>query len=198
VRIGLNLKGIEFQSLPKKFSLQEHRSPEYLAANPLGLIPALDDDGFVLGQSLAILEYLEDRHPEPPLLPQDPRDRAVVRSMSLSIACEIHPLNNLRVLNYLREALGQDEAGVRSWYRHWIGVGFEALEALVRRHSADGTRCFGAAVTLADVCLVPQLANARRFDCDLSAFPTLTAIGSSLARLEAFDRARPEHQPDAE
>jgi maleylacetoacetate isomerase len=198
VRIALNFKGVGYESVSKLFSRDEHRAAEYLTLNPQGLIPALDDDGFVLGQSLAIIEYLDETHRDPPLLPSYPRGRAVVRSMAQGIACDIHPLNNLRVLNYLKGSLGQDAAGVERWYQHWIGVGFAGLEELARRHSADRRHLYGAAVTLADVCLVPQLYNARRFHCDLAAFPTLTAIGAALEALPAFAAARPEVQPDAD
>lgn len=197
VRIALNLKAIDYESVSKLFSRDEHGAADYLALNPQGLIPALEDDGLVIGQSLAIIEYLDETHPEPPLLPADPRGRAVVRSMAQGIACDIHPLNNLRVLNYLKGPLGQDAAGVERWYHHWIREGFLGLEQLARRHSGDGRHLYGGTVTLADVCLVPQLYNARRFRCDLDAFPTLTAIGAALEALPAFAAARPEAQPDA-
>jgi maleylacetoacetate isomerase len=197
VRIALNLKGLQYESLPKAFARDEHRAPEYLALNPQGLIPALATDGVVLPQSLAIIEYLNDRHPQPPLLPHDPLDRARVRSMALAIACEIHPLNNLRVLNYLRNQLEQDDDGVGTWYRHWVTEGFRGLETQAREFSAAGRYCFGDAVSLADVCLVPQMFNARRFSTDLSPFPTLVGISTHLEGLPAFAAARPEVQPDA-
>jgi maleylpyruvate isomerase len=197
VRIALGLKGIAYESVAKQFARDEHRATDYLALNPQGLIPALDDDGFVIGQSLAIIEYLDETHREPPLLPADARGRAVVRAMALGIACDIHPLNNLRVLNYLKGPLAQDAAGVDRWYHHWIREGFVGLESLALRHSGDGAHLFGSSVTIADVCLVPQLYNARRFRCDLAAFPTLTAIGAALEALPAFAAARPEAQPDA-
>jgi maleylacetoacetate isomerase len=198
VRIALNLKAIGYESVSKLFSRDEHRAPEYVSLNPQGLIPALEDDGVVIGQSLAIIEYLDETHRDPPLLPSDPRGRAVVRSMAQGIACDIHPLNNLRVLNYLKGPLAQDAAGVDRWYQHWIREGFVGLEELARRHSGDGRHLYGGAVTMADVCLVPQLYNARRFRCDLAAFPTLTAIGAALEALPAFAAARPEVQPDAD
>jgi len=197
VRIALNLKGLGYESVAKQFAKQEHRTPEYLTLNPQGLIPAIDDDGFVIGQSLAIIEYLDETRPEPPLLPPDPQSRAIVRAMALGIACDIHPLNNLRVLNYLKGPLGQDETGVNTWYRHWIAEGFIALEALARRHTRSAEALFGDRVTMADVCLVPQMYNARRFQCDLEPYPTLRAIGAHLERLPAFETARPEAQPDA-
>jgi maleylacetoacetate isomerase len=198
VRIALNLKGLPYESLPKAFARNEHRAPEYLALNPQGLIPALATDGVVLSQSLAIIEYLNERHPTPPLLPEDPIDRARVRSMAMAIACEIHPLNNLRVLNYLRDSLQQDDAGVGTWYRHWVGEGFRGLEVQAREFSAHGRYCFGDAVSLADVLLVPQMFNARRFKTDLTPFPTLVGISTHLEALPAFAAARPEVQPDAQ
>jgi maleylacetoacetate isomerase len=198
VRIALNLKGLQYDSLPKHFARNEHRTPEYLALNPQGLIPALAVDGAVLSQSVAIIEYLNDRHPTPPLLPADPLDRAHVRSMTLAIACDIHPLNNLRVLNYLRNELAQDDDGVGIWYRHWVSEGFRGLELQARELSAAGRYCFGDAVSLADVLLVPQMYNARRFKTDLSPFPTLLAITTHLESLPGFAAARPEVQPDAQ
>ncbi|MBS0375881.1 MAG: maleylacetoacetate isomerase [Proteobacteria bacterium] len=198
VRIALNHKGLAYDSIPKAFAREEHRAADYLALNPQGLIPALDDDGFVIGQSLAIIEYLEETHPEPSLLPGDARGRALVRSMAQAVACDIHPLNNLRVLNYLKGPLQQDAAAVERWYQHWVLAGFAGLEALVRRHSGDGRHCHGSEVTVADVCLVPQLYNARRFRCDLSGFPALVAVGAALEALPAFAAARPEVQPGAE
>lgn len=197
-RIALNLKGLQYESLPKAFARNEHRAADYLALNPQGLIPALAVDGVVIAQSLAIIEYLNDRHPEPPLLPADPLDRARVRSMALAIACDIHPLNNLRVLNYLRDELKQDDTGVGTWYRHWISEGFRGLELQAREFSAAGRYCFGDAVSLADVCLVPQVFNARRFKTDLTPFPTLLGISTHLESLPAFAAARPEVQPDAQ
>jgi maleylacetoacetate isomerase len=198
VRIALNLKGLQYESLPKAFARNEHRTPDYLALNPQGLIPALAIDGVVLSQSLAIIEYLNDRHPEPPLLPEDAIDRARVRSMAMAIACEIHPLNNLRVLNYLRDQLKQDDTGIGTWYRHWITEGFRGLEVQAREFSANPRYCFGDAVSLADVLLVPQMFNARRFKTDLTPFPTLVGISTHLEALPAFAAARPEVQPDAQ
>jgi maleylpyruvate isomerase len=151
----------------------------------------------VLGQSLAIIEYLEETCPDPPLLPREPVARAQVRAMALGIACDIHPLGNLRVVTYLRQELSQPEAAVQAWIRHWIEAGFVALEAAVHRHSRDGHHCFGAGVTLADVCLVPQMYNARRFECDLSGMPALVAIDAALRTRREFAAAAPELQPDA-
>ena len=196
VRIALNFKGIAYQPVPIDLRPGAHRQPEYLARNPQGLVPALADGGTVIGQSLAIIEYLEETHPAPPLLPREPSERAQVRAMALAIACDLHPLNNLRVLNYLRGPLGQDEQSVNTWYRHWVGVVFEGLETQARAHS-DARTLFAGGVTLADVCLVPQLFNARRFSCDLAPFPTLTAVGAYLETLPAFAQAAPAAQPDA-
>jgi maleylacetoacetate isomerase/maleylpyruvate isomerase len=200
VRIALNLKGVDYEQVPKHLlrSGGEHRMEGYLELNPQGLVPALEHGGRVFGQSLAIIEYLEEVRPEPALLPSDPADRALVRSMAFGIACDIHPLNNLRVLNYLKGPLGQDQAAVDAWYRHWIADGFRGLEELARRHSGDGRHLFGRTVTLADVLLVPQVYNARRFRCDLGPYPTLVAISAHLESLPAFAAARPEAQPDAE
>ncbi|HXQ63568.1 MAG TPA: maleylacetoacetate isomerase [Steroidobacteraceae bacterium] len=197
VRIALNVKRLAYQSIPKKFATGEHRSPDYIVLNPQGLIPALEDGGAVISQSLAIIEYLDETHRAPPLLPADPLGRAMVRSMAQAIACDVHPLNNLRVRNYLKGPLNQDERSVGTWSRHWIGEGFRGLEELARRYSTDGKHLYGAGITLADICLVPQVYNARRVDCDLTGFPTLVAISAALEALPAFAAARPEAQPDA-
>jgi maleylacetoacetate isomerase len=197
VRIALNLKGLKYESIPKALLKNEHRAADYLALNPQGLIPALALDGAVLSQTLAIIEYLNDKYPTPPFLPAGPLDRARVRSMALAIACEIHPLNNLRVLNYLRGELKQDDNGVNAWYRHWVTEGFKGLEVQAREFSTGKRYCFSDAVTIADICLVPQMFNARRFDTDLTPFPTLTAISAHLESLPEFAAARPEVQPDA-
>jgi maleylacetoacetate isomerase len=197
VRIALNLKRLPFETLSTSLGKGVHRAPEYTALNPQGLIPTLVVGGTVLAQSLAIIEYLDETHPEPAFLPSGAAARAAVRSMAQAIACDIHPLNNLRVLNYLKGALGHDESVVKTWYRHWIAEGFTGLEELARRHSADRRFLFGAAVSMADICLVPQVYNARRFECDLAPFPTLTAIAAALEALPAFADARPEVQPDA-
>jgi maleylacetoacetate isomerase len=196
-RIALNLKGLDYQQVPHSLPAGEQRSAAFLALNPQGLVPALEVDGDVYTQSLAIIEYLDETHPQPPLLPPDPRGRATVRAMSLTVACDIHPLNNLRVLNWLRSELGAGEDAVTKWIREWIGLGFAALEEQARRHSAAGRFCFGAQATLADICLVPQMYNARRFACDLAAYPTLVGIDAHCRSLEPFERAAPERQPGA-
>lgn len=197
VRIALNLKGLPYESVAVDLRPGAHRQPDYLARNPQGLIPALADDSAVIAQSLAIIEYLEETHPQPPLLPGPALDRARVRSMALTIACDLHPLNNLRVLKYLRSPLGHDEAAVDTWYRHWIAEGFRGLEEEAKRASGDGRHMFGTKVTLADVCLVPQVFNARRFKCNLDPFPTLRGICAHLEILPEFARAAPDAQPDA-
>ncbi len=200
VRIALNLKGV----VPDErtfvhLRMGNQRAQDYLALNPQGLVPALAlDDGTVLTQSLAIVEFLDETHPQPPLLPADPEGRARVRSIALAIACEIHPLNNLRVLNYLIGTLGVSRDQKDGWYRYWIDVGFEALEKSLSRDPATGRFCHGDAPTLADVCLVPQLANARRFSIDLSPYPTLVRIESECNALPAFASAAPAKQPDDE
>jgi maleylacetoacetate isomerase len=200
VRIALALKGLEYESVPRHLLRDggEQRRPEYLALNPQGFVPALEHDGVVVTQSLAICEYLDECFPAPPLLPAGARERAAVRAMALAIACDIHPLNNLRVLQHLRTEYGQDDEGLGRWARHWISRGFEALEQLVARHSGDGRHCFGKAVTLADVCLVPQVANGRRVQLDLAPWPRLMAVTGHLESLPAFAAARPDVQPDAE
>ena len=199
VRIALNLKALSYEYVAKHLRRGEHVEPEYRAIHPQGLVPALDDGGVVIPQSLAIIEYLEEAYPQTPrLLPATAADRAIVRAMSEAIACEIHPLNNLRVLNYLKSQMGQTEDATRVWIRHWIAEGFAALEQSIRAHSGDGNHCFGVDVTLADVCLVPQVYNARRFQTDLTAYPTLVAVCAHLESLPAFAAARPEVQPDAE
>ena len=196
VRIALNLKGVTHEAVPVDLRPGAHRQPGYLARNPQGLIPALEDGGAVIAQSLAIIEYLEETHPLPPLLPRAPLDRARVRSLALAVACDIHPLNNLRVLNYLRSPLGHDQPTVDAWYHHWIGEGFRALEEEAKR-SGDSRHMFGGEVSLADVCLVPQMFNARRLKCDVEPFPNLRAICAHLEALPAFARAAPDAQPDA-
>jgi maleylacetoacetate isomerase len=199
VRIALNLKGLVVDNVSHHLRRGEQRAPDYLALNPQGLVPALElDDGTVLTQSLAIVEWLDETHPRPPLLPGDPFERAEIRAFALAIAAEIHPLNNLRVLKYLKRELKQDQSAIDEWYRHWIAEGLAACERLVLRNGRRGPYCFGLGPTLADVCLVPQLYNARRFDCDLAAYPTLVEIDAVCAENPAFAAAHPDRQPDAE
>jgi len=199
VRIALNLKGIaadmRFVHLLKDGGRQY--SQAYRDLNPQQIVPTLVVGGQAIGQSMAILEYLEETVPEPPLLPKAPLARARVRQMALLVACDIHPLNNLRVLKQLKQ-LGIDDASRQDWQRHWIGEGFGALERMLSSDPARGRFCHGDSPTLADICLVPQMANARRAGLDLAPFPTLLAIEEAAYRLPAFVAARPENQPDAE
>jgi maleylacetoacetate isomerase len=198
-RIAINLKGIEHESVyvDLRTPASDQRKPEYLALNPQGLVPALNVEDTTIAQSLAIIEYLDEVYPEPPLLPRSPVDRARVRAMALAVACDLHPLNNLRVLNYLRSPLGHDEDTVNAWYRHWIAVGFSGLEQEARRTSGDGRHMFGSTVTIADIYIVPQMGNARRFKCDITPYPTLCGICAHLEALPAFAKAAPDVQPDA-
>jgi maleylacetoacetate isomerase len=198
VRIALALKGIDWQ--PAFVHLLRHGgeqlAPQYRAKNPIGLVPTLEtDDGAVLTQSLAIIEWLEETHPTPPLLPAAPMARAQVRAVAQTIACDIHPLNNLRVLRYLKHALGQEDAARDEWYRHWIGEGLNALEAMLRCQA--GPFCFGDQPGLADICLVPQMANARRYACPLETYPSLLRAEAAAHALPAFRDTAPENQPDA-
>lgn len=198
VRIALNLKGIEADRRFVHLRRGEQRRPDYLSLNPQGLVPALVDDGRVVTQSLAIVEYLDETHPEPPLLPGDPASRARVRELSLAVACDIHPLNNLRVLKYLVGPLGVPDADKDEWYRHWVRVGFEAIEAMLTPGAGTGRFCHGDAPTMADVFLVPQVANAERLQVDLAPYPTIRRIAETCRALPAFAAAAPDRQPDAE
>jgi maleylacetoacetate isomerase len=199
VRIALNLKGLSPERVFVHLRQGAQRADDYLALNPQGLVPALvTDAGDVLTQSLAIVEWLDETNPQPPLLPPDAAGRARVRAIALAIACDIHPLNNLRVLHYLTGTLGASEAQKDGWYRYWCDVGLEALETRLAREGQTGRYCHGDAPTLADVCLVPQLANARRLRVDLTAYPTLTRIDAACTALPAFAAAAPTQQPDAE
>lgn len=204
VRIALALKGLPYQTLPVHLVRQEQRSPAYTARAPSQLVPLLVDgaDGttdkaLYLSQSLAICEYLEETHPHPPLLPADAAGRARVRSLALDIACEIHPLNNLRVLRYLGETLQLSEAQKTGWYRHWVALGLGALEQRLANDPATGRCCHGDRPGLADLCLVPQVFNARRFDCPLEALPTVCRIVEHCEQLPAFQAAHPSACPDA-
>ena len=196
VRIALNLKGVDYRQVSHDLRVGAQNDPAYRALAPQGLVPALEVEGGVLTQSPAILEWTEEHYPEPPLLPAGAMDRARVRSMAAIVACDIHPLNNLRVLKALREEAQASEAVAQGWIGRWIGDGFAALEAMVQ---AQGDHfCFGDAPTIADCCLVPQIYNARRFGVDLSAFPALVAVDAHCATLDGFARAAPERQPDAD
>lgn len=197
VRIALNLKGLSSETIPIHLQKQGglNKRPEYRAVNPQMRVPALQlDSGDVLIQSLAIIEYLDEVHPKPPLLPRDPIERAKVRALAQVIACDIHPLNNTSPLRYLKHELGQDQTKIDAWYHHWILEGFEPLEAMLR----PAPYAFGNEVTLADICLVPQVYNARRLKVPLDRFPTIVAVDAACAKLPAFEQARPENQPDAE
>jgi len=200
VRIALNLKGLGFETESVHLLKEggQQFSDSYKALNPTALVPTLVDGELAIGQSMAILEYLEETHPEPPLLPPDAAGRARVRAIAQTIACDIHPLNNLRVLKYVKHGLGVGEEAKNEWYRHWIDVGLSAVEAMLAGHPDTGRYCHGDQVTLADVLLVPQVFNAKRFDCDLSAMPTVLRIVDACSELEAFRMAEPARQPDAE
>jgi len=196
-RIALNLKGLSYETASVHLSRDggQHRRAEYRAINPQMRVPALAlASGEVLLQSLAIIEYLDEIAPEPPLLPAEPAARAQVRALAQIIACDIHPLNNVAVLNYLRREFKQDETAVNAWYSHWVTAGFEAIEVLIR----PGPYAFGGRVSLADVCLVPQVYNARRFNVPLDRYPKIVTVDAACQKLPAFVKARPEHQPDAE
>lgn len=196
VRIALHHKGLAFDNAPVSLIRGEQRSAEHLARNPQGLVPTLYDAGAVLTQSLAICEYLDEAYPDTPrLLPAHPRDRARVRAMAQLVACDVHPLANLRVLRYLEAELGLDAAGKQAWVARWLSDGLAALEALAGPVAGD--YLFGDTVTLADVCLAPQLYNARRFDVDLAPYPLLRRIDETLAELPSFQAAEPSQQPDA-
>jgi maleylacetoacetate isomerase len=202
VRIALNLKGLAYEPTFVHLAKGEHRAAAYSAVNPQALVPTLEDHGHLLNQSLAIIEYLEETHPRPPLLPEAPLGRARVRSLALLVACEIHPINNLRVLQHLKRALGQSQEQVDAWYRHWIADGLARLEAELQCKTegaaGTGTYCHGDAPTLADCCLVPQVFNAERYQCDTTVFPAVMRVFAECMKLEAFRRAHPASQPDAE
>jgi maleylacetoacetate isomerase len=197
VRIALNLKGLEVERRHVHLRRGEQSADAYRKLNAQGLVPTLVVDGRRITQSLAIIEYLDERQPAPPLLPEGLEDRAWVRATAQSIACDIHPLDNTRVMAYLERTLGLEQARRDEWYRHWIEVGFQALEAQLAERGA-GRFCFGNGPTLADICLVPQVANSQRVNMDLAPYPRIRAINDHCLTLPAFDRARPALQPDAE
>ena len=200
VRIALNLKGLAWEAASVHLVRGggEQHQPDYRALNPNGLVPALDDHGLLLTQSLAIIEYLDETHPEPALLPGDAVARARIRAIAQTISCDVHPINNLRVLQYLTRELGASDAQKTAWYRHWTELGLEAVEAMLAGDAHTGVFCHGDTPTLADCCLVPQVFNARRFGCDLSAMQTLLRIVERCEAIEAFRLAAPEIQADAE
>jgi maleylacetoacetate isomerase len=199
-RIALNLKGIEpelrFVHLLKDGG-QQH-SADYRTLNPQELIPALVHDGHTITQSLAIIEYLDEIVPEPPLLPKDPYGRARVRALACAVACDIHPVNNLRIGQYIKREFGRNDQDVFAWHRHFIRLGFAALETSLTRDTETGVFCHGDSPTIADICLIPQMFNARRVDLDLTPYPTLLRIEAAALALPAFDAAKPANQPDAE
>lgn len=200
VRVALNLKGIEHELEPIHLLRDggEHKTPEYLDKNPDGLIPTLETQGRMLAQSMAILEYLEEKYPQPALLPEDLFDRAYLRGLAQTIASDIHPLNNLRVLQFLTNDLGVSEEQKIAWYHHWVASGFKGIETRLARNEKTGLCCFGDTPTLADVCLIPQVYNAVRFKCPLDDYPTIMRINEHCLSLDAFADAVPDKQADAE
>ena len=199
LRAALNLKGLSTRYQPYQLKTGEQNSQRYLSLNPQGLVPALElEDGTVLTQSLAIMEYLEEVHPEPPLLPRDAIGRARVRALAFTIACEVHPLNNLRVLKHLRATFGTDDAGVTAWFRHWVEATFVPLETMLSEDPQTGRFCHGDTPGLADCCLYAQVLNNARFDVDMTPYPTIGRIFNALDALEPFAAAAPASQPDAE
>ncbi|MDN7177962.1 maleylacetoacetate isomerase [Caballeronia sp. SEWSISQ10-4 2] len=200
VRIALNLKGLAYEYAPIHLLRDggQQLKPEYRELNPDGIVPTFIDGDDVLTQSLAIIEYLEETHPEPALLPGTPLDRAFIRSIALQVACEIHPVDNLRVLKYLKHTLKVGDEAKDAWYRHWLESGFESLEKRLANDPRVGKLCFGDTPTLADLCLVPQVFNARRFNIDMSHYPTIERIADHAAQIDAFARAAPGQQLDAE
>ena len=198
VRIALNLKGIEYRDAFHHLRKDEQRAPDYLKLHPQGFVPLLEDGDELLLQSMAIIEYLDETHPFPPLLPGHPGDRARVRAIAQMISCDIHPVDNLKVLNRLRRELGQEEAQVAAWYNHWIAEGFQALESFLGQSDQTGRFCHGDEPSLADLCLVPQVVNSQNFKLDLTPYPTICRIQEACLSLAAFERALPKNQPDAE
>ena len=197
VRIALNLKGLDYEYVPVHIARGDHKTGPFAAISPDKLVPLLEDDGERLTQSMAIIEYLDEVNPEPALLPHVPVGRAHVRALSESIACEIHPLNNLRVLKYLVRELKLDDDAKNAWYRHWVREGMVSFERQLAQYPA-GTYCYGDTPTMADCCLVPQVFNGQRFDCDFSGLPRTMAAFEACMQLDAFQRAQPSRCPDAE
>lgn len=197
LRIALNLKGLDYETVAVDLRSEEHAGPAYKSINPQGLVPTLEVDGELLTQSPAIIEWLEERYPEPALLPRDALDRARVRAMAALIGCDIHPVNNRRILEALRHDHQADEAAIQRWAQRWIQDGFDALETMLARMGQQGKFCFGDSPGMADAYLVPQVESARRFQVDLSRWPRISAIDAACLELDAFRRAAPQHQPDA-
>ncbi|MCE2927665.1 MAG: maleylacetoacetate isomerase [Rickettsiales bacterium] len=197
VRIALALKGLAYETAAINLLKNEQRAQDYMKLNPQGLLPTLEDGGHLLTQSLAIMEYLDETYPNPPILPKTPAERARVRALSLAIACDIAPLNNLSSMNFLKNDLAQGEAERTRWYNHWIERGFTALEAILSNSSATGTFCHGETPGIADCCLVPQVFNARRYECDLAPYPTILRIDAACNQHQAFIAAHPSKQIDA-
>ncbi len=197
LRIALNLKGLDYEYIAVDLRKNAHQSEAFKALNPQGLVPALVDGDQVLTQSVAIIEWLEERYPTPALLPADLNDRAHVRALAAVVGCDIHPVNNKRILDTLRASFGADDAAINHWCGTWISAGFEALEALLQADKDRGDFCFGKAPGLADVYLVPQVESARRFQVDLTPYPAIVAIDKACSQLPAFAHAAPAAQSDA-
>jgi maleylacetoacetate isomerase len=198
VRIALNLKRLAYNTASIHLRRNDQSAPDYRGVNPQGLVPTLEDGPRTLIQSIAIIEYLDELHPEPPLLPKESADRAWVRALADIVACDIHPINNLRVLRYLTRELGHGEGTIAKWYNYWIAAGFQAIEALLAEDARTGTFCHGETPGLADIALVPQVVNSERYHLDLTPYPTVVRIYENCMRLEPFDAAHPRNQPDYE
>lgn len=197
IRIALSYKQLPYELVPVNLAGKENLQADFRSVNPQMMVPSFEEKEFSLGQSIAILEYLEETYPEPPALPSDPKDRAYVRMLGNVVACDIHPLNNVRVLNYLTNDLALSEERKQQWYKHWISVGLQAYEDLLEKYGKAGSYCLGDMVTLADFCLIPQIYNARRFDCSLATFPRATKIADNCNLLPCFAKAHPDTQPDS-
>lgn len=197
LRIALNLKGLAYDYVAVDLRKDQHLGSDYKTLNPQGLVPTLVHEGLVLTQTPAIIEWLEERFPTPPLLPADPEQRARVRALAAIVGCDIHPVNNRRILEALRHDFGADEAAINAWCGRWIADGFDAIEAMLVQAGSSGPFCWGEAPTLADVCLVPQVESARRFKVDVARWPRIAAVDAACAQLPAFEKAAPSRQPDA-